>query len=76
MKITIESTTKLVELNGVPARVWEGVSDGGVPIHCFITRIAVATSLGQDAHERFMAELIKQRQPSALISEYPARMIL
>ena len=24
MKITIESTTKIVELNGVPARIWEG----------------------------------------------------
>lgn len=41
MKITLESTSKIVELNGVPARVWEGKSESGIPCHAFITRIAV-----------------------------------
>lgn len=41
MKITIESTEQIVTLNGVPARVWEGTSAGGVRVHAFITRIAV-----------------------------------
>lgn len=43
MKITIESTPKFVTLvvNGadVPARVWQGASESGIPVHVFITRI-------------------------------------
>jgi hypothetical protein len=41
MKVTIESTSKIVELNGVPARVWEGTTDSGIKVHCFVTRIAI-----------------------------------
>ena len=41
MKITIENTDKIVTLNGVPARIWEGETDSGIRVHCFIPRIAV-----------------------------------
>ena len=34
--MTIESTTKIVALNGIDCRVWEGTTERGVPIHCFI----------------------------------------
>ncbi len=37
MKIILDSTTKLVDLNGVPARVWEGCTQDGVPVHAYIT---------------------------------------
>lgn len=32
MKITIESTTQIVEANGVKCRVWEGVTERGVKV--------------------------------------------
>jgi len=38
MIINIESTIKIVELNGAPARVWEGKTESGISVHCFITR--------------------------------------
>ena len=41
MKISIENTTKIVQLNGIPARVWEGETESGIKVHCFITRIAI-----------------------------------
>lgn len=41
MKITIKSTNKIVELNGVPARVWEGQTESGIKVHCFVTRIDI-----------------------------------
>ena len=41
MKITIESTSKIVSLNGIPARIWEGETENGIKVHCFISRIAV-----------------------------------
>lgn len=40
MIITIESTTKVVKLNGIDCRVWEGQTVSGVKVHCFIPRIA------------------------------------
>ena len=58
MKIQIESTTKVIDLKTetgtVPARVWEGTTESGIPIFCFITRIAVSN--GQD-HTEFEREL-------------------
>ncbi len=47
MKITIESTDKIIMFcpdildEGIPARIWEGETESGIKIHCFITRIAV-----------------------------------
>ena len=41
MTLIIESTSKIVELNGVPARVWEGHTESGIKVHCFITRVSV-----------------------------------
>ena len=54
MKLTIENTSGVIEINGIPARVWEGQTENGVPVTCFITRIAVA--LGED-QEQFLKEL-------------------
>jgi hypothetical protein len=74
MKITIESTTQIVDVNGVPARIWEGATDSGIPVHCFVTRIAVQK--GQDASE-FELELQEHRPPSPdLNGVYPMRMVL
>ena len=42
MKVFLVSTSKIVEANGVPARIWEGQTDSGIKCHAFITRIAVA----------------------------------
>ena len=73
MRIRIESTTKIVEINGVPARIWEGHTENGVPIHCYVTRIAVP----EDAdHGEFEAELQGQRVPSAAVEAIPLRLIL
>ncbi len=73
MKITIESTAKFVEVNGVPARIWEGHSESGIPVHCYVTRIAVP--LGQD-HSQFQRELQEHRAPSAEVAAIPLRLIL
>lgn len=73
MKIEIESTTKIVHLNGVPARIWEGKTASGIKVHCYITRIAVAD--GQDTGE-FDRELQEHRAPSTEIAAIPLRMIL
>lgn len=72
MKVTLESTTKLVTLNGVPARVWAGVTEAGIPCHAFVTRIAVSRD---DDISQFERELAEQWAPSTDVSWYPARMV-
>lgn len=42
----------MVELNGIPARIWEGHTDSGIPVHCYIARVAVATGERQEDFER------------------------
>ena len=77
MKVTLESTTKIVELatasGAVPARVWEGMTDSGIAVHAFITRIAVHKDLDASQFER---ELQECRTPSADVAVYPRRIVL
>jgi hypothetical protein len=78
MKITIESTTRVVdiEINGtkVPARIWEGKTESGIPVTCAITRVAVHQDQNQ---EQFRRELAECKAPSAeAIEAIPLRMII
>ena len=73
MKITIESTTRIVQANGIDCRVWEGTTERGVKITCLIPRIAVRD--GQDTRQ-FEAELQEHRPPSPDTQAFPLRMIL
>lgn len=73
MKITIENTEKIVELSGVPARVWEGETDSGIPVHCFVTRISPQQNNDIDQFEK---ELQETRAPSAGVRAYPLSLIL
>jgi hypothetical protein len=78
MKVTLESTSKVVELNGTPARIWEGTTERGVPVFAFITRIAPAIeNPPPDVCAEFEADLMATRAPSAAISAaIPSRLVL
>jgi len=73
MKITIESTTKIVNANGVDCRIWEGTTERGIKVVCLIPRIAAVA--GQDLSD-FDRDLAEQREPTFLADAYPAKMIL
>jgi hypothetical protein len=77
MKVNLESTTKMTGLiiggATVPARIWEGVTESGVKVHAYITRIAVAH--GEDSRQ-FEQELLEQRAPSPAVEAIPLRLIL
>ena len=80
MKIAIVSTAKLVTLvvdgASVPARVWEGFTESGVPIHCFITRLAPTIPKDDVRQEEFIRELQECAAPSVEIAAIPLRLIL
>jgi len=73
MRITIESTTKVVTLNGVQARIWEGKTDSGISCHAYITRIGVERTEDQVEFER---ELQEHRPPSPEIESIPLRLVI
>lgn len=74
MKLTLESTTKITEVNGVPARVWEGTTDSGIPVFALVTRVAVHRDHDSAA---FDAELAEHRAPrNADIEAIPHRLVL
>jgi hypothetical protein len=73
MKIAIESTAKVVNLNGVPARIWEGKTETGIPVHCYVTRIAVARDEDCSQFER---ELQEHRPPSVDVAVIPPYLVL
>ena len=73
MKITIECTDKVLELNGVQVRIWEGETASGIRVHCFVAIVAVHKDEDQT---EFLRELEEKRAPSRTIDVYPARMVL
>jgi hypothetical protein len=73
MKMTIESTTKIVKANGIDCRVWEGETERGVKVQVLIPRVAVKN--GQDVSQ-FEAELQEHAAPSVDTQVFPMRMIL
>lgn len=78
MKITIESTTRVVyvTVDGVkaPARIWEGKTDTGIPVICAITRVAAPA--GENL-EQFDRELQACKPPSPMaVDAIPMRLIL
>lgn len=76
MKASIKSTSKIVHLNGVPARVWEGQTESGVKIHAYITRVAIDKDEKYEERKRFSNELQEHEPPTPEIEAIPGRMIL
>lgn len=84
MKIEIESTDKIVTLvvdgHDVPARIWQGRTSEGIPVHCFITRIApeIPESHPQidEMTKTFETDLKRQAKPRPTIDSIPMRMII
>jgi hypothetical protein len=70
MEIQIKSTDKITRIDGVPVRVWEGVTAEGVPCFVFVHRIAVRN---EHDHAAFQEELTEQLPPGR---EVPLRIVL
>lgn len=84
MRITIESTSRLVTLivdnAKVPARLWEGHTENGIPCHCFVTRIS-PTILESDPRvaelsAEFDRDLTRTRKPETDLGPIDLRFIL
>lgn len=84
MKITIESTTKIVQLEtasgSVPARVWQGETANGIPVQVFITRISPEIPTSDPRIDELTAEferdLQRQADMRSSIVAIPLRFII
>jgi hypothetical protein len=56
MKITIESTEATTIIDNVPVRLWEGITEDGIPCKVFIHRIAVAKEADATAFDQALEE--------------------
>lgn len=74
MKVTIESTEKIIEFNGVPARVWEGKTHTGVKVLLYVTLVSISGD--ENRVEEFEKQLIQQKAPSPEAKAIPLRLIL
>ena len=70
MNIEITSTDKITRLDGVPVRVWEGITERGVPCLLFVHRLAVKDQCNVEEFDR---ELEAKLPPGRVI---PMAMIL
>lgn len=84
MKVTLESTAKIVTLvvdgHDVPARVWQGESADGIPVQAFITRIAPEIPKSDPRIDELTAEferdLRRMADPRPTTEAIPLRMIV
>lgn len=77
MKVQLESTSKIVTLDGVEHRIWEGETESGVPVFAFISRIGPSVKNPDQATcAEFERDLQEVRPPSPEVAAFPMRMIL
>ena len=73
MTIILTSTTKVITLNGIPCRVWEGETKSGIPMHAYIPRVAVHKDLDCS---QFDQELQECQPPSFEVDAIPLRLLI
>jgi hypothetical protein len=76
MNVQLHSTEKMVTLNGIPARIWEGITESGIEVHAYITRIAIKETESEEAKTQFASELKQCAKPSKQIEAIPSRLVI
>lgn len=80
MELIIRNTERVVEIEvdgaNVPARIWQGKTSTGVPVVCFVTRVAVAEDRPEHEHEVFKTELAETEPLREDVKTIPTRLVL
>lgn len=72
MLVILHNTTRIVEINGTPARVWEGTTETGIACYALVARIVCHVN---DA-EPFAKEMDVETLPSPrAVQAFPPRII-
>ncbi len=81
MKLTLEPTELIAHLQdrygaSFDARIWQGEDEHGVPVHCFIVRVAVHNDQPPEVHQRFAAALQECAPARPELRAIPLRLII
>jgi hypothetical protein len=72
--IVLKNTDRIIDVNGIQSRLWEGKTESGIPVHCLIVRIAVNKEADQSEFEK---ELLYRDPPSpASDAAFPATRLV
>ena len=74
MKLTIEPTSIIETIEGVPCRRWEGVTDAGTPVHVWVRMLSPQTH-DPSALEAFDRELQALPQMERQLVSFDYRMV-
>lgn len=72
MKITMEPTKHLTQINGFPCRVWKGTTDAGTPCTVFVHLIAADSRDNCDQFDRELTETLPPAELCPLAAVLPA----
>jgi hypothetical protein len=62
MKIELEATSRVENVNGVPARIWRGKTASGIEITAWINCIQVRADADNEQFERELREVKVERE--------------
>lgn len=69
------NTAEIVEVNGVPCRLWVGKTESGIEVQCLVTRVAVLKTEDCSQFERELVEQPAPRMHDGPLA-FPLRLIL
>jgi hypothetical protein len=74
MKLTLEPTGNIENVDGMPCRIWEGVTDTGTPVKAWIRTVQPQTH-DEAALAVFEAELQRLPQPVTTVIAIDRRFV-
>lgn len=74
MKVTLESTDRLISVNGVPGRIWQGDTDSGIPVVALISLVGVRNGNPTEQFEKELREHVRPNKDA--VEAFDPRTIL
>lgn len=71
MKLTIESTDTLLAIDGVPVRLWRGLTDRGIVCNVYVHLVQVRNDLTALAFDLALEEILKRPRMADLPEVLP-----
>lgn len=61
----------------MPARVWEGTTENGIKVICFVTRLLAKEGQPEETYQQFERELKETpKAASPAVQTFPLRIVL
>lgn len=72
MELKVESTSRTIVYDGVPCRLWEGLSEKGVPVFMLVVATVVPSAFEQSEFDRALRRF---KPPSPFARSLPINLL-